>query len=191
MTAAPTSPPVARSALRRFLDALYLGAGYVAACCILLIMVLMVGQSILRELHVRTGAVNDVVSWLCAAAAFFAMAHAFKHGDFVRVTLLLEKLSPAAQRRFETAALSIAAVAVTYLAWWANRFTYESWVFNDTAQGMLPMPMWIPQLSFALGSILLLVAVLDELVIVLRGNRPSYVVAVEDRHAKGDFSSDV
>ena len=191
MTAAPTSPPVARSALRRFLDALYLGAGYVAACCILLIMLMMIAQSVLREMHVRTGAVNDVVSWLCAAAAFFAMAHAFKHGDFVRVTLLLEKLSVPAQKRFELAALTIAAVAVAYLAWWANRFTYESFVFNDIAQGMLPLPMWIPQLSFALGSILLLVAVLDELVIVLRGNRPSYVVAVEERHAKGDFSSDV
>jgi TRAP-type C4-dicarboxylate transport system permease small subunit len=177
--------------VRRFLDRLYLAAAYVAATCVLLIMVLMIGQSILREMHVRTGAVNDVVSWLCAAAAFFAMAHAFKHGDFVRVTLLLEQLSVPAQKRFELAALSIAAVAVAYLAWWANRFTYESWVFNDIAQGMLPMPLWIPQLSFALGSILLLVAVLDELVIVLRGNRPSYVVAVEERHAKGDFSSDV
>ena len=139
----------------------------------------------------RTGAVNDVVSWLCAAAAFFAMAHAFKHGDFVRVTLLLEKISVPAQKRLELAALSIAAVSVAYLAFWANRFTYESWVFNEIAQGMLPLPMWIPQLSFALGSILLLVAVLDELVLVLRGHRPSYVVAVEERHAKGDFSSEV
>ena len=191
MTAAPTSPPVARSALRRFLDALYLGAGYVAACCILLIMVLMVGQSILRELHVRTGAVNDVVSWLCAAAAFFAMAHAFKHGDFVRVTLLLEKVSPAAQRRFEMAALAIAAVAVGYLAWWANRFTWDSYVFDETAQGMLPIKMWIPQSTFAIGAILLFVAVFDELVVVLRGGRPSYVVAVEERHAHGDFSSEV
>ena len=177
--------------MRRFLDRLYLGAAYVAATCVLLIMVLMIGQSILREMHVRTGAVNDVVSWLCAAAAFFAMAHSFKHGDFVRVTLLLEQLSVPAQKRFELAALSIAAIAVAYLAWWANRFTYESWVFNDIAQGMLPMPIWIPQLSFALGSILLLVAVLDELVIVLRGGRPSYVVAVEERHARGDFSAEV
>jgi len=191
VTAAPTSPPDARSALRRFLDALYLGAGYVAACCILLIMVLMIGQSILRELHVRTGAVNDVVSWLCAAAAFFAMAHAFKHGDFVRVTLLLEKVSPAAQRRFEMAALAIAAVAVGYLAWWANRFTWDSYVFDETAQGMLPIKMWIPQSTFAIGAILLFVAVFDELVVVLRGGRPSYVVAVEERHAHGDFSSEV
>ena len=167
MTAAPTSPPVARSALRRFLDALYLGAGYVAACCILLIMVLMIGQSILREMHVRTGAVNDVVSWLCAAAAFFAMAHAFKHGDFVRVTLLLEKVAPGgAARASRSAALAIAAVAVGYLAWWANRFTCDSFVFDETAQGMLPMPMWIPQSTFAIGAILLFVAVVDELVLV-------------------------
>ena len=177
--------------MRKLLDRIYLGAAYVAACCVLLIMILMVGQSILREMHVRTGAVNDVVSWLCAAAAFFAMAHAFKHGDFVRVTLLLEKIPVRAQKRFELAALGVASVAVAYLAYWANRFTYESWLFNDIAQGLLPMPMWIPQLSFALGSILLLVAVLDELVLVLRGHRPSYVVAVEERHAKGDFSSEV
>ena len=177
--------------MRKLLDRIYLGAAYLAATCVLLIMLLMIAQSILREMHVRTGAVNDVVSWLCAAAAFFAMAHAFKHGDFVRVTLLMEKLSGAAQRRFEIGALSIAVLAVGYLAFWANRFTYESWVFNDIAQGLLPMPMWIPQLSFALGSILLLVAVLDEFVIVLRGGRPTYVVAVEQRHAAGDYSGDI
>jgi len=177
--------------MRKLLDRLYLGAAYVAATCVLLIMLLMIAQSILREMHVRTGAVNDVVAWLCAAGSFFAMAHAFKHGDFVRVTLLLEKVSDAAKRRFEIAALSIAVLAVGYLMFWANRFTYESWAFNDIAQGLLPLPMWIPQLSFALGSILLFVAVLDELIIVLRGSRPSYVVAVEERHAHGDFSSDV
>ena len=177
--------------MRKLLDAIYLGAGYLAACCVLSIMLLMIAQSILRELHVRTGAVNDVVSWLCAAAAFLAMAHAFKHGDFVRVTLLSEKVSAEMQRKLEIGALAIALVAVAYLAFWANRFTYESWVFNDIAQGLLPLPMWIPQLSFALGSILLFVAVVDELVGVLRGGRPGYVVAVEERHARGDFSSEV
>ena len=53
------------------------------------------------------------------------------------------------------------------------------------------MPMWIPQLSFLIGAWLFFIAVVDELVIVARGNRPTYVVAVEERHAKGDFSSDV
>ncbi len=177
--------------MRRFLDRLYLAAGALGALFIALICVLMVAQSILREFSVRTGAVNDVVSWFCAAAAFFAMAHAFKHGDFVRVTLLLEAVSAPWRKRLELAALCVGSVAVSYLAWWACKFTYESWEFNDMAQGLLPIPMWIPQLSFAIGSVLLLIAVLDELVLVLRGQTPTYVREVQERHARGDFSSDV
>ena len=177
--------------MRRFLDWLYLAAGAVGALFILAICVLMISQSVLRELGIRTGAVNDVVSWCCAAAAFFSMSHAFKHGDFVRVTLLLEAVSPVWRRRLEIAALLIGSCAVGYLAWWACKFTYESWEFNDVAQGLLPMPMWIPQLSFAIGSVLLWVAVVDELVLVLQGQTPTYVRLVQERHARGDFSSDV
>ena len=177
--------------MRRFLDRLYDAAGALGASFIALICVLMIGQSVLRELGIRTGAVNDVVSWFCAAAAFFAMAHAFKHGDFVRVTLLLEKVSPSTRRKMEIVSLGIGVVCISYLTWSAVKFTYESWEFNDVAQGMLPMPMWIPQLSFALGSVLLLVAVVDEFIIVLRGGVPTFVRVVEERHARGDFSSDV
>ena len=177
--------------MRRLLDRLYLWSGYLGALFIVAICVAMVGQSILREMGVRTGAVNDVVSWFCAAAAFFTMAHAFKHGDFVRVTLMLESSSPANRRRLELVSLLIGSVATAYLAWSACLFTYESWEFNDMAQGMLPMPLWIPQLSFAFGAVLLWVAVVDELQLVLRGETPTFVRAVEERHAKGDFSSDI
>src|SRR6478672_7724436 len=177
--------------MRRHLDHLYLAAGALAALCILAICVLMIGQSILREFGVRTGAINDVVAWLCAAAAFLSMAHAFKHGDFVRVTLVLEKLSPPVRRKYELTCLSIAALAIGYLAWWACVFTYESWKFNELAQGLWAIPIWIPQMSFALGSILFLVAVVDEWVIVVQGGVPTFVRLVEERHAKGDFSSDL
>lgn len=177
--------------MRRFLDALYLGAAGLAALFVLAICVLMIAQSIGRELGWRMGAINDIVAWCCAAAAFLAMAHAFKHGDFVRVTLGLEKAAPPLRRTLELFTLAVGSAATAYLAWWANRFTYESWEFNDLAQGLLPLPLWIPQLSFAIGSILLFIAVLDEFVIVLRGGRPTYVTAVEERHAQGDFSADL
>ncbi len=177
--------------MRRFLDRLYFASGAIGAVFVLLICIIMVAQSILREFGVRTGASNDVVAWFCAAASFFAMAHAFKHGDFVRVTLLLEKVSPGVRRVLEIVSLVIGAISVGYLAYWANRFTYESYLFKEMAQGLLPIPIWIPQSSFAIGSILLFIAVVDELVIVLRGGKPSYVTAVEERHAKGDFSSEV
>jgi TRAP-type C4-dicarboxylate transport system permease small subunit len=177
--------------MRKLLDSLYLGAGALAALCVLAICVLMIAQSILREFGVRTGATNDVVAWLCAGAAFLAMAHAFKHGDFVRVTLLLEKVPAKVERTLEVTALAIACFAIGYLAFWATKFTWESYSFNDMANGLLAIPLWIPQTTFVVGAWLFFIAVLDEMVLVLRGHRPTYVTAVLERHAQGDFSSDI
>ena len=78
-----------------------------------------------------------------------------------------------------------------YLAFWACRFTYESWQFHDMANGLIVIPMWIPQLSFVVGALILCLAVVDEFCIVLTGRRPTFVIATEERHARGDFSEDV
>ena len=127
-----------------------LGAGAIwRPCCVLLIMRADDRRrASCARCSVRTGAVNDIVSWLCAAAAFFAMAHAFKHGDFVRVTLLLE-----------TAAAGGAARASRSARWRSPRSRSPTSPAGRTAsptragtsttspQGMLPMPIWIPQLE--------------------------------------------
>ncbi|QPF71615.1 TRAP transporter small permease [Roseateles sp. DAIF2] len=177
--------------MRRFLDRLYALFGAIAALFVLAILVLMIAGSLGREFGLRLGFINDVVAWCCAAASFFGMAYAFKRGDFVRVTLLLDRAPPRWRRRLELLALAIAALAVGYLAVWACRFTYDSYRFNEIAGGMVAIPIWIPQSSFVLGSLLFFVAVLDELVTVARGGKPAYVAAVEARHARGDFSSDI
>ncbi len=190
-TVVPVAVQPAGTSLRKALDGLYNAAAVVGAACIALICLLMIVQSLGRQLGYSTGAINDVVAWLCAAGGFFTMAHAFKHGDFVRVTLLLEKAGPATRRRMELLALSVAAVGLAYLAFWACRFTFQSWQFKEVAQGLWAVPIWIPQLSFALGSLLFLLAVVDELVIVLRGGVPTFVRLVQERHARGDFSSDI
>jgi TRAP-type C4-dicarboxylate transport system permease small subunit len=119
------------------------------------------------------------------------MAHTFRHGDFVRVMLLLEKVDERWRRTLEIASLAVAAAFCAYLAWAAMHFVYESWDFNDMAGGMIAVPLWIPQSSFVAGTLLLLTAVIEELVVLLRGGKPSYVIAVEERHARGDFSEDI
>ena len=177
--------------MRRGLDAAFTLAGHAAALCVLTIFLLMILASVGRIAAWRVGWVNDVVSWLCAASAFLAMAHAFKHGDFVRVTLLLERLGPRTRFAFEAVSLVVASLAIGYLAFWAARSTWESWKFNDIATNMVAIPMWIPQLSFVVGAALFLLAVLDELFTVLRGGKPTYVRLVEERHARGDFSEDL
>ena len=177
--------------MRRFLDFLYDAAGYLAAFFVFAIFAVMIGGTAMRELGMRTGGSDDIVAWFCAASAFLAMAHTFRWGDFVRVTLLLDNLGPPVRHAFEIASLSVAACFVGYLAWSTCRFVYETWQFHDMANGLIAIPLWIPQMSFVIGATLLFVAVADELVGVLRGGRPCYVTAAEERHARGDFSEDV
>lgn len=180
-----------RSRWRQALDGLYAFGGGLAALCVLGILVLMLWASAGRFFGWRVSWVNDVVAWLCAAAAFLGMAYSFRNGDFVRVTLVLEWAGPAARRWMEVVSLAIATVTVGYLGYWAAMFTYESWVFNDIAGNMVAIPIWIPQMSFVVGSAILVIAALDECVGVLRGQRPTYVTRVEERHARGDFSEEL
>ncbi|MDZ4074943.1 MAG: TRAP transporter small permease [Hylemonella sp.] len=184
-------PETHPGAMRRSLDGLYALGGVLAALCVLTILVLMIGASVGRMANWRVSWINDVVAWLCAAAAFLGMAYSFRNGDFVRVTLLLESVSPAVRRWLEIASLAVASVAIAYLGWWAARFTYDSWRFNDIAGNMVAIPIWIPQMSFVIGSAILVIAVVDECVTVLRGAKPSYVARVEERHARGDFSEEL
>jgi len=177
--------------VRRILDRLYAASGAFAAVCLASICVLMLAQAAGREFGLLIRGADDITSWLCAAAAFFALGHTFRHGELVRVGLFIDRLRPAARRGAEVAALSLAAVFVGYMAWAAISFVYESWKFKEVAQGLIKVPIWIPQLSFVIGVLIFLVAVLDELIAVLQGRKPAYQVADEERRARGDFSESV
>lgn len=177
--------------MRRALDSLYWLGGALAALCVLAILILMVWASLGRLFDWRVSWVNDVVAWLCAAAAFLGMAFSFRNGDFVRVTLVLDSVPASVRRVLEVICLLVAVVAIGYLGSWAARFTYESWEFNDIAGNMVPIPIWIPQMSFVVGALIFVIAVVDECVCVLRGGKPSYVARVEERHARGDFSEEL
>ena len=51
---------------------------------------------------------------------------------------------------------------------------YQTWQFNDMSTGVIVVPLWIPQLGYSGGLVILLVAFVDELIHVLRGNDPRY-----------------
>ena len=166
-------------------------AGYLAAAFVVAIFVVMIGASALRQVGIATAGTDDLVSWMTAAAAFLGLAHTFRNGDFVRMTLVIDALKPAWRQAAEVLALLVGVTATAFGAWWVIAEVYQSWKFNDMSQGLLVVALWIPQLSFAIGAVLLFVAMTEELVRTLRGLKPSYVEAAEARHARGDYSEDV
>jgi TRAP-type C4-dicarboxylate transport system permease small subunit len=174
--------------LRRFLDRLYDAAGALAAVCLASIAVVMLAQAAMREFGTLFRGADDIVGWLCAASAFLALGHTFRRGELVRVGLVIDHLPRRLRRALAIAALAIAVLFVGYMAYAVIRFVYESWQFEEVAQGLIQIPIWIPQMSFVLGVAVFLVAVLDEFVVLARGGKPAYEAAEEDRRARKDFS---
>jgi hypothetical protein len=63
---------------------------------------------------------------------------------------------------------------VGFFAFHAVKMNYQSYLFGDMSQGVVLVPMWIPQLGYSTGLIILLIAFVDELIHVARGNPPRY-----------------
>ncbi|PSO31715.1 TRAP transporter small permease [Bradyrhizobium sp. MOS002] len=163
-----------RGPVRRALDLLYLGAGYAAGAFMVAIFAIMMIMSIGRQFAVNIPAGDDFASWCMAAMAFLGLAHTFKRGEMIRVGLLLERLHGRTKQVAEVVALGIATSFILYFTRHAVQMTYDSWRFNDVAQGVVALPLWIPQLGFSGGLAILSIALIDEMISVISGNRPSY-----------------
>ena len=160
--------------LRRSLDALYLLSGYLAGAFLILIFVLMMALSIGREIGINVPSGDDFASWCMAAMAFLGLAHTFKSGDMIRVGLLIDKIGGTKKRVVEIACLVVGVGFVGYFSWYAVVMTIDSWRFDDMSQGVVAIPLWIPQIGYSGGLVILLIALVDELVHVLAGGEPRY-----------------
>jgi TRAP-type C4-dicarboxylate transport system permease small subunit len=162
------------SMTRIFLDRLYLFAGYAAGAFLLAIFVLMMLLSAGRPIGFNIPAGDDLVSWCMVATSFLGLAHTFRHGEMIRVGLLIDRLEGRTRHVIEISSLLIGGFFVAFFTYYAALLTYDSWRFNDMAQGVLPVPLWIPQLGYSGGLFILLVAFVDEFIHVVRGNKPRY-----------------
>ena len=160
--------------MRRLLDRLYLYAGYAAGLLLVVIFGIMMFMSVGRQFGLNIPAGDDFASWAMCAMAFLGLAHTFKKGEIIRVGILLEQLTGKKRWALEVISLTIATGFTLYFAWQATSMSYEPDLFHDTAQGVVAVPLWIPQLGYCGGLIILSIALIDEMVHVLKGNKPTY-----------------
>jgi TRAP-type C4-dicarboxylate transport system permease small subunit len=160
--------------MRRCLDTLYLGAGYLAGLFLIAIFLIMMALSLGREFGINVKSGDDIASWCMAAMAFLGLAHTFKSGEMIRVGLLTERLTGRTKWITELFALLMAALFIGFFAWHAIDLALTSWRINDMSTGVLVIPLWIPQIGFTTGLVILFIAITDELVHVALGNKPRY-----------------
>ena len=165
--------------VRKALDGLYLGAGYLAALFLVVILILILLQMLARWTGEMFTGGPDYAGYFMAGASFFAFAYALNNGNHIRVTLLLGRLGRY-RRIGEIWCFALATLLAVYWARYAIKATYWSYILKDVSQGQDATPLWIPQLTMSIGSVIFAIALIDNLVrVVLFGTHSTGAQALE------------
>jgi TRAP-type C4-dicarboxylate transport system permease small subunit len=157
--------------MRAALDRLYDAAAWVAAAFMVGLLAMVLIGVAGRQFGFYVPGTDAYAGYLMAGAGFLSLAHTLKRNEHIRVTLLLSLSGPRTRRTLEGWSLAVALLLAALLAYYSARLAWQSWKFNDISTGTDASPLWIPQLSMAIGSLILLVAFIDEAVLELRGRR--------------------
>ena len=144
----------------RFMDRLYLWAGYLAGFFLVAIFAVTMAQIAGRLVGVNIRGATDFAGYFMGASAFLAFAHTLNRGAHVRIEIFQQMLG---RHRFwaELIAFAASTAVAFWFAWHCSATVYWSYVLNDISQGLDATPIWIPQLSMAIGVSLMAVSVAD------------------------------
>jgi TRAP-type C4-dicarboxylate transport system permease small subunit len=172
-----------RGPLGRALDRLYDSTAALGAVAMVLLLAMVLLSVVSRQVGFNVGGIDAYAGYMMAAAGFLAMAHTLKRGEHIRVTLLLAALKGRSRHALEIWALFAATLLALLSAIYSCKLAWQSYVFHDISTSNDATPLWLPQLSMALGAVVLAIAFIDELVLEIRGRR---VVPVSDEATRNE-----
>ena len=175
--------PAGRGPLGRALDRLYDASAALGALAMVLLLAMVMLSIVSRQVGFNVPGVDAYAGYMMAAAGFLAMAHTLKKGEHIRVTLLVSSLQGAARRGIEVWALFAASLLALLSAFYSCKLAWQSHAFHDISTSNDATPLWLPQLSMAIGAVVLAIAFVDELVLELRGRR---VVPVSEEATRNE-----
>lgn len=167
--------------MRGALNWFYEGCGKLAALGLILIGVFVLAQVLGRLVGVPVSGADDLAGYAMASSSFLGLAHTFNRGAHVRVTLVLDQLTSNGQRYLDMVALLACVLVVGFLLWYTADLTIESAVMGEVAVGLLRIPTAVPQAFMTLGIAALFVALVDALVLRLRGEVPAYALGQDQQ----------
>lgn len=154
--------------MRKALDRLYDASGYLAAFFMVGILAMVLASVVGRLAGFNLRGSDAYAGYCMAAASFLALAHTLKRGEHIRVTLFLDRFGGRLRRPLDLWSHVAGTFFCAILAFYSARLAWQSNAFNDISQGNDATPLWIPQLAMALGALVLLVAMVDDFILLIR-----------------------
>ena len=162
-----------KGGVQRVLDAvdqLSLLGGWLAALCIAAILALIVAEVLSRNLfNYSIDFAWEFSAYFMGAAFLLGAGYALRAGAQIRVNLLLENVPQALARAVDLFATLVGILVAAYLTYALADMTWLSWTRNSRSVQPSDLPLWIPQASLVLGSLLLTLQAAARLGRLLRG----------------------
>ncbi len=165
--------------MRRIFDTMYAIGGTLAAVCLVLIGILIGSAIVARWFGILVPSADDLAGYCMAASAFLGLAPTLRAGRHIRVTVLVSMLGDKPRRIAEVLAILVGIALFAMLAYNTTIQNVIAYRNGEMSTGILPIPIWLPQIGMTVGVIMMLIALIDELVEVARGITPPSEIEAE------------
>lgn len=183
--------------MRKALNILYQAATALAACCLLVIATLVALQVLgrmvdwallnlgMEPLRFQVPSLAEIAGFLLVGASFLALAGTLRNNDHIRVSMLLQAVPAGAARLLNIWVIVVAFALAAFFTWNAAQLALDSYAYNETSYGVIPIPLVYPQAIMTLGLLVFTISLLDDLLVALTGGAPSFETAVKSDPIEG------
>lgn len=177
--------------MRKSLNMLYGLTGAIAAFSMFMIVLLVFGQVVLNTidflaLHVFGKNFGLLIpsyaqfsGYALGFTTFLSLAYGFRKAAHIRVTLVEAALNPKARKLSLTLVAAVGVMLAGLISFSLIELAWQSWMWGDTASGLVRLPLWIPQSVLAFGAVVFFIAAIDTLVDMLRYKQSEALRAID------------
>ncbi len=169
----------------RFIEKVSYGTGYAAGVVLLAIVVLTMVEVVSRYVLKNPLILSDELGgYAMVAVSFLGLAYCAREKGHIRITFIVERLSPRATGYIRIASLALGLAFVAVAAWVSWKFLGDSFTRDMRSNSMLRTPLKWPQMAMPVGFTLFALILLGQLVRAVQRLRAGRVV---DEFAAEEF----
>lgn len=161
----------------RFIEKLSYGTGYAAGLVLLAIIVLtmveVVSRYVLRNPLILS---DELGGYAMVAVSFLGLAYCAQEKGHIRITFIVERLSPRTTGYLRIASLILGLAFISVAAWVSWQYLADSFARNMRSNSMLMTPLKWPQMAMPIGFTLFALILLGQLVKALQRLREGRTV---------------
>jgi TRAP-type C4-dicarboxylate transport system permease small subunit len=161
----------------RFIDKLSYATGFVAGLVLLAIIVLTMVEVVSRYALNNPLILSDELGgYALVAVTFLGLAYCAQEKGHIRITFIVERLSPVTTGRIRIVTLALGLVFVGVAAWVSWQFLADSFARGMRSNSMLMTPLKWPQMVMPIGFTLFALVLLGQFVKALQNLRAGRTV---------------